>query len=398
MAVDAATIRELKDRLSFERHAQIRSLREIAAAAIAAAGQVRDVRLDQLERPEIADQDIVFDLLLELALESIASAATALIAARITARILRPLVGKLTENTGLIEAVPLIVMPYRRGFDVATVPRRLPDHKTSPELWRELWSGLASGLAGSAIDIGKDRIKNAVKQPPPGSPPNTFVQTAADSPASAVEEAVLRSCALHEHVIGRTFDSYEHDLDEQDLTDEKASDLKQFLTELAATPGVFGDDARRLRLFFETCIWCIGLPRIASMGSELVTRDPLGELAPSTTPIRKLTVSEDLASYLVRRLPHPAGNGLQTFAQHDPAMFERWSRAARPDLPWRDKDGNGLDSPYFVPNGAYTALAEHFGRMSTEMDQLVEKLNALTPKAIGEADDPMRRAVRRIGP
>ncbi|WP_328743729.1 hypothetical protein OHT57_46970 [Streptomyces sp. NBC_00285] len=402
MTVDATAIRDLKDRLSFERHAQIRSLREVAASVIAAAGQVRDVRLDQLENPDIAEsdtlRDILFDVLIELTLGPLASAATSMITKRVTSRFLKPLLGKQSDNSSRIVTIPTIVVPYPLGYAVAAVESRVPDYETNPGLWREVWTSLTLGFASSAVSVGKGLAERAVTP----SPANTFVPSAADSPASTVEEAVLRRCAVLEHVVGRTFDSYERDLDDQGLTAEKASELKKFLAELAATPRISGNEARVLRLFFEKCIWCIALPSIAKANREtLYQRAGEDEVEITSIPVRELTISEDLASYLVRRLPHPRGDGLQTFAAHVPAGFERiesLGRGFKSDLPWRAKGGGELKLPYFVPSGAYTELTDHFSRMHGEMETLGKKLAAVTPKAISTASDPMRQAARIYGP
>ena len=420
MTTDPSRIRDLHERLNWERHAQIRALREIAALAIAAAGQVRDVRLDQLEHPQVAESSILFDMILELALGPLASVATRLITKHVTDRLITAVLGKAAEDSRLIEVTTAVAMPMRRGFAVVSVRRRLPEYSKAPDHWRDVWSALASGLAGSSVAIASDQAKKALKsvaQPQAGpfaaesaavkaDPDPTLAQAALtqamavpaapDSPASLVEEAVLRSCAVHEQAIGVVFDSYGRDLADPGLTDEEVAHLDTFLSELAATPGIFGEDARRLRLFFERCIWCLAFPSIAAATTQQVRPAQIGpkgeniganQVELRTT--RTLTISEDLASYLVRRLPHPLGNGLQTFAQHNGSKNLGFTE------PWRNKDGTYVKSPYFVAGGAYTELADSFGRMGLDMGNLRKKLVSLTPKVF---DKPVRERPRLFGP
>jgi hypothetical protein len=400
MTIDADTTRDLRIRLSVERHAQIRTIREIAASAIAAAGQVRDVRLDQLEHPQIAEPDIMLELVIELALGPLASGITSQIVKFGTNRLM---ISRLGKAIGFVKEANAAAAPVTKGLrNLAKAVTGVPDPVKERFSWREIYLELPKGIAEGILGIGKSSLKEGINKP---ATPDTANEAAdrvlniQDSPASAVEEAVLRHCALQENAIGVLFDSYEIDIADPDFTTDQAAALRTVLIDLAATPRTEGPAAVRLRLFFEACIWCLAFPSIATLQQEpVVEYNDEGARIPSyeTTPFRQLTVTDKLATYWVRRLPHPEGDGLQTFVQY---QYEPKEYGSSDRLPWRDKDGKAIASPLFVPTGAFTALANYFNEMTSTTNTLKKELAKSVPKVYASqpppANDPMSRFRQR---
>jgi hypothetical protein len=409
---------ELAELVSRQRHRQVYSLRLMAASAIAAAGQVRDTRLDRLENPTPPPQpDLWFDLLFEVALSSAFSVGAGVIVRTIA----KPIIAARRMPSANLA-------PRPRDPSTLWVPRSIREDpekalneadqllaarasaaaeavKERNKELEELWAGFASGAADNLADLGKkhwDEHQAAKEKLPFGWP----FPPEQDSPASLVEEAVLRGVARHEAAVGVVFDAFLSRIYDPDLKPVPAAVLRKVLQLLAALPRVDESAARQLRLYYETCIWCLMYPAIVDV-------KPMPELAPPQVrmvPRVQLLIDAELATYLVRRLPRPGGK--ETFAAHAVKMGAADKRAD-PETQRRQiverakelgggpiggaaalveqmeanelagvtspgllgKDGNPIpEQPLLVPTAAYVDLHKFFRRLSNSMRSVLETL------------------------
>lgn len=410
--LDYATRQDLILQVSQERHSQIHSLRLIAASAIAAAGQVRDTRLDRLEHPAPPPEpDIWFDLLLDVALSAGVSAVAGTIVKRLTKRFVASRVaanllvgpdGRTPSGVMVVGEFRQVLAKAQKDSETAIASRR--------ELWEDLINGYANGVVSGGYKAAQTRVSASDKSQPSGPTrgrATPTMQPELDSPASVIEEAVLRGVAKQEHAVGVTLDRYLALINDPTLTPNHADAFEQFLRQLAATPRADDLDARKLRLFFEMCIWAMMFPFIAQnvkvrnswyippfVDESGVRIVPVPErFAYSYHP--QLTIREELASYLVRRIPHPASaDGVRSIADHISDLEKsskgspnggKSSRAASylAALPkdWLDQKGQPLESPIFVPSKAYGELDRCFRRLVKETDEVLGRLEKLQSAA-----------------
>lgn len=431
MALKYATRNGLAKQASYERHAQIESLRLVAASAIAAAGQVRDTRLDRLENPvPPPEPDIWLDLFLDLALTPAISAVAGRVIKRITKRVVAARLPygpvRVVAGTGRTPAGLIL-----NDATVTSLQRAQVEAREVVDSRRERWEELVCGFANEVVDNAQPRALEEWRRTKTthGELPFEWpISPEQDSPASAVEEAVLRGVARQEFAVGVVFDDYLSQIYNPALTNKQADGLAVFFDNLAATPRVDEGEARRLRLFFEACIWGMMLPQIAKTverNEQDVNRSTRDEVnfnpsaAKPTTKYNQLLISDELATYLARRLPHPSSpDGLQSFAGRARKSEQREKDAVKQDIsqqpwtdnplaagaaslrqlsdleersqPWKDQHGGDLQSALNVPSEAHADLNRYFRLMTREMNTLVGRLHALRPK-VGRLDQPPTR-------
>lgn len=187
--------------------------------------------------------------------------------------------------------------------------------------------------------------------------------------------------------------------------------LRKVLQLLAALPRVNESAAKQLRLYYETCIWCLMYPAIVDVKALPQDVNIWGTVVRLGMERRvQLLIDPELATYLVRRLPRPGGE--ETFAAHavkkkgaadKPALFEAPGHIGK-----RAKElGGGLGSSgpalreeqeahklagltnagllgmdggpiteqrLLVPTAAYVDLHKFFRRLSYTMHSVLETL------------------------
>ncbi|MDR6687894.1 hypothetical protein J2Y41_003470 [Arthrobacter sp. 1088] len=425
---------ELAELVSRQRHRQVYSLRLMAASAIAAAGQVRDTRLDRLENPSPPPQpDFWFDLLFEIALAPAFSLGAGLIMRKIAKPILTARLGPSRHlmprpsvpGTPWVPKLVPAESADRASNEVESLLRvraaNAADDVAKSQRLEELWAGLASGTADSLADIGKKHWDESREQPAEKLPFKWPIPPEKDSPASMVEEAVLRGVARHEAAIGVVFDAFLFTIHDPALTSGQVELLRIFLNVLAELPSVDESAAKDLRLFYETCIWCLMYPRIATTSPPKLPKNQFLDVSKIVKPESRvqLLIDIELATYLVRRLPRPGGR--ESFAAYasratrrkprQPAeslnsIGSRWhelggglsdslaafnevseeDRAARTThTGLLDKNGEPIEEQnLFISSFAYAALAEHFRRLSHDMRSVLARLQTQPALVYGQ--------------
>ena len=309
----------LLDLIRKSREQELLFLHTIRDAAILAGEQVQDKRLDLLENPPDVDANsFLTDFLIALAL----GPGVGLVIKAVTARGMRAILRNRSLNFDVTdEGIKAAETVYAPKTEI--LARNLLD-KRKKEF--ELWTKMAEDIEKVGVDVTIERLKRVTTTGKSNS-------LGGDTASVAIRRAALSFVRLQEPVVVLIHEHYKDQVQSGDF-DFTAETFISFLTNNLKFSDPIKAKAnseleRSLSLFFEACIWLLHFAQsggisqqatetetIKTGGGPSAAHRQLEEFEEETITTVTLSAKRPIVKYWLSRFPHPAGDGVESFAEY----------------------------------------------------------------------------------